>query len=72
MIKNKSLESEVIHSCLKLISSKRFEKNVSISTLEVNRILQETITEMNYDLSQEDNYNIYLSIIEELQDYIQD
>lgn len=70
MIINRTLLSKVIHSCLKQISLKRFENGSFVTPLEINQILQENILEMNLDISSEENYDLYLSVLEELQDYI--
>jgi len=66
---NEELISEIIYSCLLLISKKRFEPK-KISSVEIDEIIQDTINEHNLDISCDDNYEIYLSVLNELQEFI--
>ena len=66
---NEELISEIIYSCLLLISKKRFEPK-KISSVEIDQIIQDTIDEHNLDISCDDNYEIYLSVLNELQEFI--
>ena len=66
---NEELISEIIYSCLLLISKKRFEPK-KITSVEIDEIIQDTINEHNLDISCDDNYEIYLSVLNELQEFI--
>lgn len=66
---NEELFSEIIYSCLLLISKKRFEPK-KISSVEIDQIIQDTIDEHNLDISCDDTYEIYLSVLNELQEFI--